>query len=221
MRLKCLSMSYKSILSSRVVITLFILFAALYFFRGAIECNHFLWLDFTKALPVVFLGVITWIAGGNKLLPIALLLSACGDIAGEHRQLLWQIGFFAVAHIAFVLYFVRMAKVTRYRVVAIALWAVAMLLFGSFIVSHISNVVIAVACAVYILIIGSMVGSTILIESKYRLWYIVAALIFVFSESCIAWNRFVEKFNGAGLAIMTTYFAAQLIFATLYLKERK
>lgn len=96
-----------------------------------------------------------------------------------------------------------------------------MLLFGSFIVSHISNIVIAVACAIYILIIGSMVGSTILIESKYRWLYIVAALIFVISDSCIAWNRFVGKFDGAGLTIMLTYFTAQITFASLYLKERK
>ena len=214
-------MNCKSILSSGVVITLFLLFGALYFFRGAIECNHWLWHDITKALPVAFLGVITWFAGGNKMLPIALLLSACGDVAGEHGELLWQIGFFAAAHVAFILYFTRMAKVTRNRVVAIALWGVAMLLFGSFIVSHISNIVIAVACAIYILIIGSMVGSTILIESKYRWLYIIAALIFVFSDSCIAWNRFVCKFDGAGLTIMLTYFTAQITFATLYLKERK
>ena len=204
-----------------MVITLFFLFGALYLFRGAIECNHWLWMDFTKALPVAFLGITTWFCGGNKLLPIALLLSACGDIAGEHGELLWQIGFFAAAHIAFITYFIRFAKITRNRVAVIVLWSIAMLLFGGFIVSHISNIVIAVACAIYILIIGSMVGSTILIESKYRWLYIVAALIFVISDSCIAWNRFVCKFDGAGLAIMLTYFAAQIIFATLYLKEQK
>ena len=214
-------MNCKSILSSRVVITLFLLFGALYFFRGAIECNHWLWHDITKALPVAFLGVITWFAGGNKMLPIALLLSACGDVAGEHGELLWQIGFFATAHIAFILYFTRMAKVTRNRVAAIVLWGIVMLLFGGFIVSNISNIVIAIACAIYILIIGSMVASTILIESKYRWLYIVAALIFVISDSCIAWNRFVHKFDGASLTIMLTYFAAQITFATLYLKERK
>ena len=204
-----------------MVITLFFLFGALYLFRGAIECNHWLWMDFTKALPVAFLGITTWFTGGNKLLPIALLLSACGDIAGEHGELLWQIGFFAAAHIAFITYFIRFAKVTGNRVAAIVLWSIAMLLFGGFIISHIGNTIIAVACSIYILIIGSMVGSTILIESKYRWWYIAAALIFVISDSCIAWNRFVCKFDGAGLAIMTTYFAAQIIFATLYLKEQK
>ena len=208
-------------MSSRVVITLFILFGALYLFRGAIDCNHWLWLDFTKALPVAFLGITTWFTVGNKLLPLALLLSACGDIAGEHGELLWQIGFFAAAHIAFITYFIRFAKVTRNRVAAIVLWSIAMLLFGGFIISHIGNTIIAVACSIYILIIGSMVSSTIFIESKYRWWYIAAALIFLFSDSCIAWNRFVCRFDGAGLAIMLTYFAAQIIFATLYLKERK
>ena len=214
-------MNCRTILSSRVVITLFILFGALYLFRGAIDCNHWLWLDFTKALPVAFLGITTWFTVGNKLLPLALLLSACGDIAGEHGELLWQIGFFAAAHIAFITYFIRFAKVTRNRVAAIVLWSIAMLLFGGFIISHIGNTIIAVACSIYILIIGSMVSSTIFIESKYRWWYIAAALIFLFSDSCIAWNRFVCRFDGAGLAIMLTYFAAQIIFATLYLKERK
>ena len=214
-------MNCKSTLSSGVVITLFLLSAALYFFRGAVDCNSTLWLDFTKALPVALLGITTWFAGSNKLLPIALLLSACGDIAGEHGALITQIGFFAAAHIAFICHFLRYRKISRGRVAATAIWAVIMLLFGTFIVSHISSTTISIACSLYVVIIGSMVASTLFIDSKYRAWYITAALIFVFSDSCIAWNRFIEKFDGAGLAIMTTYFTAQLIFATLYLTEKK
>ena len=214
-------MNCKNILSSRVVVTLFLLSAALYFFRDAVDCNSTLWLDFTKALPVALLGITTWFAGSNKLLPIALLLSACGDIAGEHSALIAQIGFFAAAHIAFIIYFLRHRKISRGRVASVAIWAVIMLLFGTFIVSHISSTTISIACSIYIIIIGSMVASTLFIDSKYRAWYITAALIFVFSDSCIAWNRFIEKFDGAGLAIMTTYFTAQLIFATLYLTEKK
>lgn len=214
-------MNCKSTLSSGVVITLFLLSAALYFFRGAVDCNSTLWFDFTKALPVALLGITTWFAGSNKLLPIALLLSACGDIAGEHGALITQIGFFAAAHIAFICHFLRYRKISRGRVAATAIWAVIMLLFGIFIVSHISSTTISIACSIYIIIIGSMVASTLFIDSKYRVWYIIAAFIFVFSDSCIAWNRFVEKFDGAGLAIMTTYFTAQLIFATLYLNDNK
>ncbi|MBQ5854344.1 MAG: lysoplasmalogenase, partial [Alistipes sp.] len=62
---------------------------------------------------------------------------------------------------------------------------------------------------------------TLNIESKHRVWYIVAALLFVFSDSCIAWNKFIARFDYAGLAIMTTYFTAQFIFANLALRERK
>ena len=214
-------MNCRSILNSRVVITLFLLFSALYYFRGVVDCDSWLWMDFTKALPVAFLGITTWFIGGNKCLPLALLLSACGDIAGEHGAFLWQIGFFAVAHIAFILYFLRMAKIDRGRILLVSLWAIAMVLFGVFIISHIGNDIIKIACSLYILIIGTMTATTVLIESKYRWFYVAAALIFVFSDSCIAWNRFVERFDGAGLTIMTTYFTAQLIFAILYIKDKK
>jgi hypothetical protein len=71
------------------------------------------------------------------------------------------------------------------------------------------------------LIIGSMAAVTLFIDSPRRWYYTAAALIFVFSDSCIAWNKFVEKFAYAGITIMATYFAAQLIFANLYLKEDK
>ncbi|MBR2116451.1 MAG: lysoplasmalogenase [Alistipes sp.] len=214
-------MSWRNILSSRVVIPLFLLSAALYFGRGIFGCTEQWWMDFTKALPVALLGITTWFAGGNKMLPIALLLSACGDIAGEHGAFLWQIGLFAIAHIAFILYFSRKAKVSKQRLTMVALWGLIMLLFGGFILFHIDNTIIRIACSIYILIIGSMTAATLLIESKYRWCYIIGALIFVFSDSCIAWNRFVEHFEGAGIAIMTTYFAAQLIFATLYLNDKK
>ena len=213
-------MNLRNILSSGVVILLFLVTVALYFGRGVFGCIADWWLDTTKALPVILLSITTWFAGGYKALPIALLLSACGDIAGEHGAFLWQIGFFAVAHIAFIIHFVRKAKVTRARLILVALWGIVMLLFGGFIVSHIENNIISIACSIYILIIGSMTAATLLIESRYRWCYIASALIFVFSDSCIAWNRFVDRFDGAGIAIMSTYFAAQLIFATLYLKER-
>ena len=214
-------MNCKSTLNSGAVITLFLLSAALYFFRGAVDCNNTLWLDFTKAFPVALLGITTWLIGKNKLLPIALLLSACGDIAGEHGALITQIAFFAAAHIAFICHFLRYRKFSQGRVISAIVWGITMVIFGSFIVSHITSTTISIACSIYIIIIGSMVASTLFIDSKYRFWYIAAALIFLFSDSCIAWNRFIDKFNGAGLVIMTTYFTAQLIFATLYLNDKK
>lgn len=212
-------MNYRSILNNRTVSLLFVAAVALYFGRGVFDCNSWLWLDITKALPVALLGVTTWLYGGNKLLPIAMLLSAAGDIAGEHGEFIYQIALFAVAHICFIAYFCRKASFKRERLWQLALWCVILVLFGGFIISNIDHTAFRIACSIYMLIIGSMAAVTLFIDSPRRWYYTAAALIFVFSDSCIAWNKFVEKFAYAGITIMATYFLAQLIFANLYLKE--
>lgn len=212
-------MNYRSILNNRTVSLLFVAAVALYFSRGVFGCNSWLWLDITKALPVALLGVTTWLYGGNKLLPIAMLLSAAGDIAGEHGEFIYQIALFAVAHICFIAYFCRKASFKRERLWQLALWCVILVLFGGFIISNIDHTAFRIACSIYMLIIGSMAAITLFIDSPRRWYYTAAALIFVFSDSCIAWNKFVEKFAYAGITIMATYFLAQLIFANLYLKE--
>ena len=212
-------MNCRSILNNRTVSLLFLAAVALYFGRGVFGCSGWLWLDITKALPVALLGVTTWLYGGNKLLPIAMLLSAAGDIAGEHGEFIYQIVLFAVAHICFIAYFCRKASFKRERLWQLALWCVILVLFGSFIISNIDHTAFRIACSIYMLIIGSMAAVTLFIDSPRRWYYTAAALIFVFSDSCIAWNKFVEKFAYAGITIMATYFLAQLIFANRYLKE--
>ena len=212
-------MNCRSILNNRTVSLLFVAAVALYFGRGVFGCSSWLWLDITKALPVALLGVTTWLYGENKLLPIAMLLSAAGDIAGEHGEFIYQIALFAVAHICFIAYFCRKASFKRERLWQLALWCVILVLFGGFIISNIDHTAFRIACSIYMLIIGSMAAVTLFIDSPRRWYYTAAALIFVFSDSCIAWNKFVEKFAYAGITIMATYFLAQLIFANLYLKE--
>jgi len=52
-------------------------------------------------------------------------------------------------------------------------------------------------------------------------WSVVSlaalALLFVFSDATIAWNKFVEPLPDATLRIMSTYYAAQYLFALLAL----
>jgi hypothetical protein len=71
------------------------------------------------------------------------------------------------------------------------------------------------------LIIGTMTATTFTISSRYKFIYVIAGVLFIFSDSCIAWNKFVDHFSGAGLTIMSTYFAAQLLFAWLAIKDTK
>lgn len=212
-------MSCKSILTSRVAAVIFLLLAVLYFCRGLIPLSGQLWCDITKCAPVLFLAVATLCAGGSRLMPLALLLSAAGDWAGEHRIFLLQLSLFALAHIAYIVYFAKGAKFGKRGVVVASVWGVVMLTLGGYIIPHIDSAVIQVACGVYVLLIGTMALFAFMNCGALRVLNIIAALLFVASDSCIAINKFVGKFEYAGIVIMTTYFAAQLIFAYVHMKK--
>ncbi len=210
--------------SSYHIIITTILFAALvvaYFSCPALGFDGQLMRDLVKTSPVLFLCLATLIGGWRSrgVLPLALLFSACGDLAGEHKEFILQIAMFAIAHIAYFVHFVRRATIDRTSVALWSILGVMVVALGVIVISHISKPTEAVACSIYIVIIATMAGSAIACRSPYRAWNIAAALLFIFSDSCIAINRFVEHISHAGLLIMTTYFTAQYIFAAAYLKE--
>ena len=140
-------------------------------------------------------------------------------MAGEEKIFLAQIALFALAHIAYIIYFAKRAIINSKNRIAIAIWVIVMLIFGGWMVSHIDSTTIKIACSLYILLIGTMAATTFAIQVAHKPLYIIAALLFIFSDSCIAWNKFIEHFTGAGVTIMTTYFTAQAIFAWLALKK--
>ena len=213
-------MNSRNILTNSAL-ALYLIFILIYFFRSQFGIEGRLWMDITKTLPVLYLGAISLFLTTNRAVSAALILSAMGDLAGEEKLFLAQISLFAVAHICYIVAFVRYITPNHNRKIITALWYLFIALFGLFMVSYIGSTTLKVACSLYILLIGTMAAVTLNIESKHRVWYIVAALLFVFSDSCIAWNKFIARFDYAGLAIMTTYFAAQFIFANLALRERK
>ena len=212
-------MNCKSTLSRGATIVIFLILTAIYFCRKQIGLTSELMLDITKTAPVLFLSLATYFLSNRRLISLALLLSAAGDLAGEEGIFLAQIALFALAHIAYIIYFAKHSAINRKSSIAIAIWTLFVLLFGGWIVSHIGSTIIKVACSVYMLLIGTMTATTFALRAEYKALYIVAAILFLFSDSCIAWNKFVEHFTGAGVAIMTTYFAAQGLFAWLAIKS--
>lgn len=214
-------MNYKSTLSRTVTAVVFLLLVSIYFFRKQIGLTSELMLDITKTAPVLSLSIATLFCSNRKLISLALLLSAAGDLAGEKGAFIAQISLFALAHIVYILDFTKLATFNRRSSIIISLWAVVVVIFGIFVIGNINSSLLKVACALYMIIIGTMAATTFAINSRYRALYVIAALLFVFSDSCIAWNKFVEHFAGAGVAIMSTYFAAQGLFAWLATKEEK
>lgn len=198
------------------------LLAAVYFLNYFFGCRHGIIADAVKTSPVLFLSIVTWSAGGFRpqLFPAALLFSAIGDLFGERGMFILQIAMFAVAHILYTLFFLQRAHCNRRSLSSVALLAVAGISFGIYIVPHISDSLERLFCGGYIFIISAMTASALLQRCRHKWLYVAAASIFMISDGCIAWNKFIGHIPHAGVIIMTTYFAAQYIFARLYIAER-
>lgn len=200
----------------------FALLVAAYFINSFYGWRHGLIADAVKTLPVLFLCITTWSAGGFRLrlFPAALLFSAIGDLCGELGMFIPQIAMFAVAHILYAAFFFRRLHFDRLSLSAVALLAIAGISLGAYLIPHIGNPLERVFCGAYIVIISVMAASATLQRCPLKWFYAVAALIFMASDATIAFNKFVGHIPNAGVIIMATYFAAQYIFARLYIEEQ-
>lgn len=200
----------------------FLILAVLYFFVGEWGCD---WLICRRwvAVPTLFATVVTALnfKRGGWLIPLALLASSAGDWAGAMGEFIFQIAFFAVAHIFYIADFVPKCKFTLKRTVALVLFSAIVLPFLGYVLMHIGDRVEMIAVAIYGVLIYSM-GFTALIQNRrFSMFYAIAAMLFIFSDSCIAYNRFVDHIPNATMWIMTTYYAAQGIFCTLHLTREE
>ncbi|MBO5860931.1 MAG: lysoplasmalogenase [Alistipes sp.] len=200
----------------------FLILAVLYFFVGDWGCD---WLICRRwvAVPTLFATLATALnfKRGGWLIPLALLASSAGDWAGAMGEFIFQIAFFAVAHIFYIADFVPKCKFTLKRTVALVLFSAIVLPFLGYVLMHIGNRVEMIAVAIYGVLIYTMGFTALLQNRKFSMFYAIAAMLFIFSDSCIAYNRFVEHIPNATMWIMTTYYAAQGIFCTLHLTREE
>ncbi len=179
--------------------------------------------DILTVCPVLWLCAVTLANRGRRMpfMAVAFLLSAVGDMMGAKHLFLAQIVSFALAHVAFSVQFFRRFKRPDIKSGAVAVAIAAMCAgLGIYFASHITNPLERWFAVGYMVLITVMAVSAVLQDAPLRWWYAVAACIFIFSDSTIAWNRFMEHIPHAGIIIMSTYFAAQYLFARLYIKER-
>jgi alkenylglycerophosphocholine/alkenylglycerophosphoethanolamine hydrolase len=175
------------------------------------------------AMPALFLGLATLAHSreGGWAIPAALFLSAIGDYQGSEHNFILQVLFFALAHIFYIVDFLpKRNPSNRNKYVASIpyIYAVAFLIL---LISHMNHAVEMVAVVIYALIIATMGASALVMEIKHKWWYVIAAVLFIFSDSVIVYNKYIEHIPNASLWIMTTYYAAQGLFATLCLLRRK
>ena len=190
----------------------FVFLSALFFIA---RFGNFLHLaaPYVMPLPVLFLAA-SMLCHYRKvgLISAALFLSSLGDMAGSADCFLAQISFFSAAHICYTAYFLRDARFSKASLPLLSIVLSAVLTISCNIVPHTDGIE-RWFVIMYILIITTMAATSVFNGTCGYLLYVIAASVFMVSDSIIAWDRFVETIPHAAAYIMSSYYAAQLLFA--------
>lgn len=203
-----------------VAMTVYAALCALFFAVRYSECyRSFRW---SVALPAAFAAVATVSAArrGGIWIPLALAASAAGDVMGAQNMFFGQVGFFAVAHIFFICDFCRCMALSRRRLFGVAALAVPTFGYAAFVVGRAGQPAVGAAVAVYSVIIFGMAASAVMQKRTRYAWYVAAALLFVASDSMIAYGIAGGRIPNSTVWIMTSYYAAQGLFEWLHLMRR-
>ena len=196
-----------------IAIVGFLLLATVFFFvRG--------WF---VAVPTLYAALIAAMASrtGGVAIPLALLFSAAGDYAGSTGNFIMQVALFAVAHICYISDFAPRRVASRGRFAGATALAVITLCYLGLVLSHIASQAEFVAVAIYGLIIYIMGATAIFQQRRFYAWYIVAAMLFIFSDSLIVCGKYLVTVPHGNTWVMLTYYAAQGLFMTLHLSRRQ
>lgn len=190
---------------------LFLLFAALFF--SPVKIPHKISFTLASAF-IASLWLCPW------QISLALLFSALGDYFGSCHNFLGQMGFFALGHVFYVWYFVKrwLTKVEHDRKLTakakglafMLLLMIAALLAVVFtqIVPHAPEGIIRIGVSIYTVLISAMLYFALLQRSSL---FALGAVLFVFSDFILAWNKFVEPIPYSGLLIMIPYYSGQFL----------
>ena len=173
--------------------TLFFVAGAVLFFTKAAA------LPYKVAWPVLLLSLATFLSRRRELLPFgfAFLFSAAGDAVGARGLFIPQMAFLA-RH--------------RLRAVSLAVTVPLLVFLFAAIVPEAPFPAERIGVAVYGLVIAAMLYSALQYDGACAAGFKCAALLFVFSDAVIAWNRFIGPVPARTWIVMITYYLAQYLF---------
>lgn len=177
-------------------------------------------------IPVGILTVASlWLCPWQ--MTMAFLFSALGDYMGSCHNFLGQMGFFAVGHIWFIIYFFQryFSKVEPDRkltgkakgYLTIVIFCTLALLSVVFfkIAPDAPAGIIRIGVCIYACLICTMMVMALLQRSSL---FALGAMFFVFSDFILAWNKFVEPVPYRDYLVLVTYFLAQWL---LFIRSTK
>ena len=170
------------------------------------------------ALGLLILTIFSVKGGNPSFIAAAFFFSFLGDLSGSYKAqshslipFLGQMLSFAIGHVFFILYFLKMRLVrSRWAVTGAAAAAFAVLASAFVvIVPHVGAIPLAAGVGLYAVIISTMMLSAFLTGDKMLS---IGAALFVLSDYVLALNMFVINLPYSKYLIMVPYFAAQLVF---------
>ena len=178
-----------------------------------------------KALPILMLTLVSfrYLQGKDAWLSAGLLLSACGDVVADvpNGGFIPQVAFFAAAQFMYFMVFRRESTRTHTRAVVCCLLMVYISFVGTQIfMSHQVPIVVLAAIGVYLVVISCMAISAILRPKYYMAMLPIGAMLFVYSDSVIAWDRFVNDIAYSSAIIMLSYYLAQYLITFGYIADK-
>ena len=174
---------------------------------------------YKMVFPLAFLTLCA-ISYSTWPMVLAMGFSALGDFMGVCHNFWGQMGAFALAHIAYLLFFCRTNPADRtsygmkWKSGIVILYGVVI---GMFILPHVHGFLQA-GVSVYILLILTM---CLLAWRQKNPYYVLGAWLFVLSDTVLAWNKFVSHIEGAGYLIMIPYYLGQWMLFILSFNSSK
>ena len=169
------------------------------------------------AIPVGILTVASlWLCPWQ--ITLALAFSTLGDYMGSCGNFIGQMGFFALGHVFYIVYFVvryfkkveldkKLSSKAIGYMTMVAFCTLSLLLVAFIrIVPEVPAGVVRTGVGIYTCIISTMLVTALLQRSSL---FALGAVLFVCSDFILAWNRFVEPVPYSGYLILVTYFLAQ------------
>jgi uncharacterized membrane protein YhhN len=171
------------------------------------------WRWLFKIIPIallLFLALTRTTGKVRTLLGLGLVLSAIGDVLLAMDGLFVQgLAAFLLAQVTYTVLFVTQRRWQPRRLPWAALILVYALVCTLVIVPAAGDMRLPVTA--YMIAISLMAIAAGFRDDQHFLWVAMGALMFMISDTLIAVERFVTPFEYSGMAVMSTYYCAQLL----------
>lgn len=168
---------------------------------------------------------------GNRVL-VGLFFSLLGDVllmltGLRINSFLFGLSAFLIAHLFYIaaFYLDCTKKITierRFPIPIIMVFAFFCIAYYMFMFPYLGNMAMPVLVYCVVISIMGIAAALRYGKTNYKsfLWVFIGAILFILSDSILAYNRFVEAFDSADVMVMSTYMLAQF-YITVGIVERK